>query len=108
MLVRYYTAIWRCFLFFFFFLISKKQIYIDNERTLEYTGREQKGTKAPTVKKTKPTQFGAVVVLYELDSSFDFALNFVFISLLYMLIFTRWLACLSQEGGNITRSMLDF
>ena len=40
----------------FFFLIDKKQIYIDNERTLEYTGREQKETKAPTAKKTKTTK----------------------------------------------------
>ena len=42
--------------FFCFFFIGKKQIYIDNERTLEYTGHEQKGTKAPTTKKTKPTK----------------------------------------------------
>ena len=42
--------------FFFFFFISKKQIYIDNGRTLEYTGREQKGTKASTAKKPKPTK----------------------------------------------------
>ena len=40
----------------FYFLIGKKQIYIDNERTLEYTGREQKGTKAPIAKKTKTTK----------------------------------------------------
>ena len=39
-----------------FFLIDKKQIYIENERTLEYTRREQKGTKVPTAKKTKPTK----------------------------------------------------
>ena len=46
----------RLFFFFFFFLIGKKQIYIDNERTLQYTGREQKGTKALTAKKTKTTK----------------------------------------------------
>ena len=40
----------------FFFLIDKKQIYIDNEGTQEYTGREQKGTKAQTAKKTKTTK----------------------------------------------------
>ena len=36
------------FSFFLFFLIDKKQIYIDNKRTQEYTGREQKGTKTHT------------------------------------------------------------
>ena len=37
----------------YYFFIDKKQIYIDNKRTQEYTGREQKGTKTPITKKTR-------------------------------------------------------